>query len=58
MVLRFPHRERFLLRRLCGAFLTGKKRDMEHVLTGLDVYTEDFTDHPPVVLVGDGRTGV
>lgn len=37
-------------------FLTGPKPDVDAVLKGLGAYTPDFTDHPPMFLVGDGRT--
>ena len=39
-------------------FLTGQKQDVDRVLRSLEVYSADFTDHPPVVLVGDGRKGI
>jgi len=38
-------------------FLTGKKQDVDEVLRGLDAYFADFTQHPPMALIGDGRTG-
>jgi protein SCO1/2 len=38
-------------------YLTGKKQVMDQVLEGLDAYFADFTLHPPMALVGDGRTG-
>jgi cytochrome oxidase Cu insertion factor (SCO1/SenC/PrrC family) len=38
-------------------WLTGFKPDVDRVLVGLGVYTPDFTEHPSVVLVGDGRSG-
>lgn len=38
-------------------WLTGDKQQMTQVLKGLGAYTPDFTSHPPMVLVGDGRTG-
>ncbi len=38
-------------------WLTGEKRAVEKVLTGLGAYTPDFTQHPVMVLVGDGGTG-
>lgn len=38
-------------------WLTGHKRAVEKVLTGLGAYTPDYTQHPAMVLVGDGRTG-
>ena len=37
--------------------LTGKKRNMDQVLRGLDAYFADFVEHPPMTLVGDGKTG-
>lgn len=39
-------------------FLTGKKEDINRILIGLDVYAPDILQHPPSVLVGDGRTGI
>lgn len=39
-------------------FLTGKKPDVEKVLLGLDMYSADILNHPPAILVGDGRTGI
>jgi protein SCO1/2 len=38
-------------------FLTGEKKDVDHVLTGLGLYSADFTEHPPAFLVGDAREG-
>lgn len=38
-------------------FLTGGKKDVDHVLEGLGLYSADFTDHPSAFLVGDGREG-
>ena len=38
-------------------FLTGGKKDVDHVLEGLGLYSADFTDHPSAFLVGDGRAG-
>lgn len=38
-------------------WLTGDYPAIVDVLTGLDVYTPDFRDHPPVILIGDGRSG-
>jgi protein SCO1/2 len=38
-------------------YLTGDKRNVEQVLRGLDAYFADFTQHPPMALIGDGRTG-
>jgi protein SCO1/2 len=37
-------------------YLTGKKQDVDRVLRGLDAYFADFTQHPPMALIGDGRT--
>jgi protein SCO1/2 len=39
-------------------FLTGAKPDVDAVLKGLDAYATDFTEHPAMFLVGDGKTGV
>lgn len=38
-------------------WLTGPKDVVERVLKGMGAYTPNFTDHPPMVLVGDARTG-
>ena len=38
-------------------FLTGGKKDVDHVLEGLGLYAADFTEHPSAFLVGDGRRG-
>lgn len=38
-------------------FLTGEKKNVDHVLDGLGLYSADFTEHPPAFLVGDPRTG-
>ena len=38
-------------------YLTGKKGNVDQVLEGLDAYFQDFTLHPPMALVGDGKTG-
>lgn len=38
-------------------WLTGEVGEVERVLKGLGAYTADFTSHPPMMLVGDGRTG-
>lgn len=38
-------------------WLTGSKDVVDRVLKGMGAYTPSFTDHPPMVLVGDGRTG-
>lgn len=39
------------------SFLTGAKDDVDDVLKGLGAYVADFGAHPPMVLVGDGRSG-
>jgi len=38
-------------------YLTGNKGNVDKVLQGLDAYFLDFTLHPPMALVGDGKTG-
>ena len=38
-------------------WLTGPKDVVDQVLKGMGAYTPSFQDHPPMVLVGDGRTG-
>ena len=38
-------------------YLTGDKRNVDQVLRGLDAYFADFTQHTPMALIGDGRTG-
>ncbi len=38
-------------------WLTGSKDVVERVLRDMGAYTPNFTDHPPMVLVGDARTG-
>ena len=38
-------------------YLTGKKQNVDQVLTGLDAYFVDFESHPPMALIGDGKTG-
>ena len=38
-------------------YLTGKKQNVDQVLRGLDAYFADFTEHPPMAIVGDGKTG-
>lgn len=37
--------------------VTGRQEDQEAVLKGLGAYVADFTQHPPMILVGDGRSG-
>ena len=39
-------------------WLTGDKSEIDNVLRGLGAYTPDFEDHPSMILVGDGRTGI
>jgi len=39
------------------SFLTGPKQDVDDVLKGLGAYVPNFYDHPPMVLVGDGKSG-
>lgn len=38
-------------------YLTGDKKNVDQVLRGLDAYFADFTQHPPMALIGDGKTG-
>jgi protein SCO1/2 len=38
-------------------FLTGNKQNVDLVLQGIDAYTQDFTEHPAMILVGDGGAG-
>jgi len=38
-------------------FLTGEKKVVDQVLSGLGLYAADFSDHPAAFLVGDGKTG-
>lgn len=38
-------------------YLTGTKPNVDQVLRGLGAYFADFNEHPPMALVGDGRTG-
>lgn len=39
------------------SWLTGEKGDVDRALRGLGAYTANFADHPPMILVGDGRAG-
>jgi len=39
-------------------WLTGRKPDLDRILYAMGAYSDDFTEHPPFVLVGDGRRGV
>jgi protein SCO1/2 len=36
-------------------WLTGGRGAIEQVLRGMGAYTPNFADHPPMVLVGDGK---
>lgn len=36
-------------------WLTGDRGAVERVLRGMGAYTPSFADHPPMVLVGDGK---
>ena len=38
-------------------YLTGKKQNVDQVLRGMDAYFPDFVEHPPMALIGDGKTG-
>ena len=38
-------------------YLSGKKQNVDEVLRGLDAYFVDFEEHPPMALIGDGKTG-
>ncbi len=38
-------------------FLTGEREAVTRVLQAAGAYTASFAAHPPMVLVGDGRTG-
>jgi len=38
-------------------FITGKQEDQEAVLKGLGAYVANVAEHPPMILVGDGKTG-
>lgn len=38
-------------------WLTGDKSTVDRVLHGLGVYLSNITDHPTMVLIGDGKTG-
>jgi protein SCO1 len=47
------------LRALPGwTFLTGRKENVDRVLTGLDMYSADILKHQPSIIIGDGRRGV
>ena len=38
-------------------WLTGDRRTITEVLREFGAYTPNFTDHPSMVLVGDGKSG-
>lgn len=38
-------------------WLTGDKPAVDRVLEGLGAYAPNYEDHPPMVLVGDGKSG-
>ncbi len=38
-------------------YLTGEKPNVDQVLKGLGAYFPNFEEHPPMALVGDGKTG-
>ena len=38
-------------------WLTGRKAEVDQVLNGLGTSSANFTEHPPLVMVGDGRRG-
>jgi protein SCO1 len=40
------------------SWLTGEKSQVDALLKGLGVYSTDYTDHTPVILVGDPVSGV
>ncbi len=40
------------------SFMTGSKVNVDKVLVGLDMYSSDILNHPPSILIGDGRSGV
>ncbi len=39
-------------------WLTGEKKPVDDLLKGLGVYSADYSDHTPVILVGDSISGV
>lgn len=39
------------------SFLGGKPADVNEVLKGVGAYTANFANHPPMFLVGDGKSG-
>lgn len=38
-------------------FLTGKKPQVDEVLKAFGAYTPNFAEHPPLVMVGDAKSG-
>ena len=38
-------------------FLTGKKPQVDEVLKAFGAYTANFAEHPPLVMVGDAKSG-
>lgn len=38
-------------------WLSGEKTTVDKLLTAVGAYTPDYIDHPPMILVGDGRAG-
>lgn len=38
-------------------WLTGETRDVDKILLALGAYSSDITEHPSMVLIGDGRIG-
>lgn len=36
---------------------TGQKTAMDRILKGLGLFTPSYVDHPPSILVGDGKSG-
>jgi protein SCO1/2 len=39
------------------SWITGPKPQVDEVLRAFGAYTPNFVDHPPLVLVGDAKTG-
>jgi cytochrome oxidase Cu insertion factor (SCO1/SenC/PrrC family) len=39
-------------------WLTGRKKTVDRVLAGLDAYSPEIVEHPPMVLIGDAKRGV
>ncbi len=39
-------------------FLTGQRESVNRVLKGFEVYTPDIANHPPAVIIVDGRRGI